>query len=178
MKRSEFDHAIRAAAGVLGVDELLVIGSQAIHASTPELPPEAQRSIEVDIVPFDDDDGRKADLVDGAIGEASLFHESFGIYAQGVSEATAILPRGWRKRLLRYESASTKGVVAWCLEMHDLWISKAIAGRPKDDEFCRAVLERGLVSHATLLERLKAVPKLDAQRRESIRAKITRWSGS
>jgi len=25
--------------------------------------------------------------------------------------------------------------------MHDLWISKAIAGRPKDVEFCRALAE-------------------------------------
>ncbi len=141
MKRSDFDHAIRAAAAVLGVDELLVIGSQAVHATMRDgLPPEAHRSVEVDVVPFDDPDGRKADLVDGTIGEASMFHETFGIYAQGVSENTAVLPAGWRDRLIRYESPATNGVVAWCLELHDLVISKSIAARPKDDEFCRALL--------------------------------------
>ena len=35
MKREEFAHAVRAAGAVLGVDELLVIGSQALHASDP-----------------------------------------------------------------------------------------------------------------------------------------------
>ena len=51
MKRSEFEHAIRAAGSILGTAELVVIGSQAIHATvTGDLPEEAQRSIEVDIV--------------------------------------------------------------------------------------------------------------------------------
>ena len=50
MKRAEFEHAVRAAAAVLGVRELLVIGSQALHASVDsDLPPEASRSIEVDV---------------------------------------------------------------------------------------------------------------------------------
>ncbi len=62
MNRSDFDHAIRAAGGVLGEQELLVIGSQAVHASLPEpVPPEARRSVEVDVVPFDDPEGTKAD---------------------------------------------------------------------------------------------------------------------
>jgi hypothetical protein len=72
----------------------------------------AQRSIEVDIVPFDDPDGLKADLIEGSIGEASMFHATFGYYAQGVSETTAILPGGWRDRLRRFDSPGTGGVVA------------------------------------------------------------------
>ena len=39
----------------------------------------------------------KADLIDGSIGEASMFHETFGYYAQGVVERTAVLPDGWRE---------------------------------------------------------------------------------
>ena len=50
MKREEFEHTIRAAASVLGVREVLVIGSQALHASVDgELPIEASRSVEVDV---------------------------------------------------------------------------------------------------------------------------------
>ena len=33
MKREAFEHAIRAAGAVLGVREVLVIGSQTLHAS-------------------------------------------------------------------------------------------------------------------------------------------------
>ena len=36
MTRDGFEHAIRAAGAVLGVDEVLVIGSQAVHASLDE----------------------------------------------------------------------------------------------------------------------------------------------
>ena len=62
MKREEFEHAIRAAGAVLGVSEVIVIGSQALHASVAgELSPEASRSVEVDVAAMDDPDGRMAD---------------------------------------------------------------------------------------------------------------------
>ena len=79
MKRSEFEHAIRAAGSILGTNELIVIGSQAIHAAiSDELPEAAQRSVEVDLVAFQDPEGRKADLIDGSIGEASMFQATYG----------------------------------------------------------------------------------------------------
>ena len=158
MKRSEFDHAIRAAGAILGETEILVIGSQAVHGSlTGDLPEAAERSVEVDIAPFDDADARKADLIDGSIGEASMFHVTFGYYAEGVSETTAVLPNGWRDRLVRYESPLTNGVVAWCLDLHDLWLSKAVAGRPKDLDFCRGLTRERLVDPVVLRERLASI---------------------
>lgn len=177
MNREQFDHAIRAAAGVLGVTEVLVIGSQAIHASMPRaLPAEALRSVEVDIVPFDDPDGVRADLIDGSIGEASMFHETFGYYAQGVGPTTAVLPEGSRDRLIRYEEPAS-GVVAWCLEPHDLWVSKAVAGRAKDAEFCDALIRRGLVDAEVLRVRVALVRDLDQSRRDLALAWIDRASG-
>lgn len=174
MKRVEFEHAIRAAGAVLGVRELLVIGSQALHASVEgKLPPEASRSVEVDIAAMrGDPDGRMADLIDGSIGEASMFHATFGYYAQGVVETTAVLPKGWRRRLVRFESPGTNGVIAWCLEPHDLWVAKAIAGRPKDLEFCRALLDRALVRGERLRARLAKVEALDPRVRAAAAARI------
>ncbi len=50
MRRVEFEHAIRAVGSILGTDEVLVIGSQALHASlSADLPEAAQRSVEVDV---------------------------------------------------------------------------------------------------------------------------------
>lgn len=174
MKREEFEHAIRAAGAVLGVREVLVIGSQALHASVAgELPAEASRSVEVDVAAMSDDaEGRLADLIDGSIGEASMFHATFGYYVQGVVETTAVLPAGWRERLVRFETPGTNGVVAWCLEPHDLWVSKAIAGRPKDLEFCRALLDRELVRCDRLRERLAQVEALDPRVRAAAAARI------
>ena len=159
--------------------ELLVIGSQAAHGSlVGDLPEEALRSVEVDVAVFDDPDGAKADLIDGSIGEASIFHESFGFYAQGVTEATAVLPQGWRARLVDYESPATGGVVAQCLELHDLWVSKAVAGRPKDTDFCHAFLDRGLVDPKVLRERLAETHEVPNAVLERVRNQIDGGSGS
>lgn len=122
-----------------------------------------------------DPDGRKADLIDGSIREASMFHGTFGYYAQGVAETTAVLPDGWRDRLVRYESPGRNGVVAWCLELHDLWISKMIAGRPKDLEFGRALLSEGLVHPDELLGRLGQVTALAEEVRAGIVRRVEAW---
>lgn len=176
MNRSEFEHAIRAAGSILGTSQLMVIGSQALHATVAdELPEAAQRSVEVDIVAFDDADEQKADLIDGSIGEASMFHATYGYYARGVSESTAVLPDGWRARLVRFETPATNGVAAWCLEAHDLWISKAVANRDKDREFCQELLNEGLVDRDVLRARLDAVDNLAAGQQTLIRQQIETW---
>jgi hypothetical protein len=173
VKRHEFEHAVRAAGAVLGVDELIVIGSQALHGSLAnDLPEEAARSVKVDVAFAGDTDGRMADLLDGSIGEASMFHETFGYYAQGVTERTATLPDGWRERLVAFETPGTNGVRALCLDIHDLWIAKAIANRPKDVEFCQALAERGVVSATTLTERLANVNDLDRRVRSTVEGRI------
>lgn len=164
MTRKQFAHTIRAAGAILGVDSVLVIGSQAVHASIDQLFPAASRSIETDISALVDKDGTLANLIDGSIGELSIFQETFGYYAQGVTPQTAILPEGWRKRLVPFNSPDTNGVTAYCLELHDLWISKAIAHRPKDIEFCEQLLKKKYVDSDTLKERLKKVLALSAQK--------------
>lgn len=82
------------------MNDVLVIGSQAPHASVAgELPEEAARSVEVDLAAFGDADGRGADSIDGALGEAPMFHATFGYDAHGVAGTTAVRPAGWRDRL-------------------------------------------------------------------------------
>jgi hypothetical protein len=174
MKRQEFEHTIRAAGAILGANELLVIGSQAIHASMKRPFPEAQVSIEVDIAAFDDEDGTKADLLDGSIGQLSIFQETYGYYAQGVTPKTAVLPEGWKQRLVPFRSPATGGVTAYCLEPHDLWVSKAVAARPKDVSFCKALLKRKLVRPEMLAERLTATRGLKPEVREFVTKLIPR----
>jgi hypothetical protein len=90
MKRRDLEHIIRAADDIADDDEIVVIGSQAILGQYPEAPPELCVSIEAESYPKNKP-GR-ADLIDGSIGEGSPFHETYGYYAQGVGETTAILP--------------------------------------------------------------------------------------
>ena len=156
MRHDQFEHVIRAAGAVLGVDEVIVIGSQAILGSFLELPPGATMSMEADIVgPGGQDD---ADKIDGVLGELSPFYESFGIYADGVGPDTATLPHGWSERLVDYANPNTNGVTARCLEPHDLLASKLYAGRDKDLAFSRTAIDAGLVDVGELRERIRALP--------------------
>lgn len=169
MNRSQLEHIVRSAGAILGDDTVIILGSQAILATFDHgLPVAATRSIEADVLPIDDSDERKADLIDGTIGEGSPFHETFGIYADGIGEKTARLPSGWRDRLVPFVNENTNGIVAQCLDVHDLWISKALAGREKDREFCDALLEFDLVDRTVLHERLGETTTTDDERQRVV----------
>ena len=156
MNRAQLEHVLRAASQVAGEHEVLVIGSQAILGGLPEdrLPVEATSSIEVDVTFLDDPHDVKSDLVDGAIGELSRFHETFGYYAQGVSVTTATLPRGWRERLVVVHTAGPVPARGLCLDPHDCVLAKLLAGREKDLTFATALISAGLIDPGVLSERL------------------------
>lgn len=154
MNRAQLEHVIRAAATIAGDQEIVVIGSQAILGRYPDAPPELLVSADVDVYPRHNPE--RADLIEGSIGELSPFHETYGYYAQGVGERTAVLPEGWESRLVPVPTPAGTGL---CLEPHDLVISKYAAGREKDRDYVRAVAKHGLAGRATLLSRL-AVTRL------------------
>ncbi len=171
MTRSQLEHVIRAAATIAEDDEIIVIGSQAILGQFPDPPPELCRSMEADVWPRNRPE--RWELVDGSIGELSPFHETFGYYAQGVGPETAVLPAGWEARLVLLRTPATRGATGLCLDVHDLVISKYVAGRDKDRDFVRAVLRHRLARPTVLLERLAATP-VSAERRTDIAAQIGR----
>jgi len=152
MRREQLEHIIRAACGITGAPAVVIVGSQAILGQFPDAPEELRVSIEADV--FTLRDPADADLIDGSIGERSTFHETFGYYAHGVGRETAVLPHGWEDRLIRLENANTGGGAGLCLEVHDLAVSKLIAGRDKDREFIHALLRRRLAERGVLAERL------------------------
>jgi hypothetical protein len=172
VKKSELAHILRAACEITGDPEILVIGSQSILGSFTEnqLPDTATRSIEADIAFFDDPGEQKSDLVDGAIGEVSLFHESFGVYGQGVDLSTAVLPEGWQDRLVAFNDPEAGESRALCLEPHDLVMSKLVAGRTKDHEFARELLKAGLVQVEALLARADLL-----QVSAVVKRRVIRW---
>lgn len=106
----------------------------------------------------DDTDASKALEVDGVLGEFSPFHELYSYYAQGVALSTALLPAGWRDRLVRYDLRAADPAEAVCLDPHDLVISKLLAYREKDLQFAAALVEAGLIDLEVLGERVKDVP--------------------
>lgn len=171
MKRSELEHLIRAAGAIADDGEIVVIGSQAVLAQYPDAPAALLASMEADVYPLNRPE--RADLIDGAIGEGSSFHEQFGYYAQGVGASTATLPRGWRQRLVRLANANTRGVQGLCLDVHDLAISKYVAGREKDLEFTAALARHGMTRKQTLLQRA-AETRLMPEVRKLVEGRIVR----
>lgn len=158
MTRSDLEHLIRAAGKIAGDRELVIVGSQAVLGQFPEAPGILSRSMEADLYPLSRPE--LADSIDSAIGEGSTFHQTHGYYAQGVGPDTATLPKNWKKRLVRIENPNTGGYAGLCLEVHDLAISKYVAGREKDREFTQALARYAMTNKAVLFERLAAT-KLD-----------------
>ena len=164
MRRSQLEHIIRAAGAITNLRDIVVIGSQAVLGQFPEAPDDLLVSIEADVFPKD-----RPDLsiqIDGAIGELSPFHQTFGYYAHGVDETTATLPGGWKDRLVPVRNDNTAGTTGWCLDVHDLAAAKLAAGRPKDLDFVRVLLRECMVEAATLHHRCGQLPLPEVRRAE------------
>lgn len=178
MTRDELEHIIRASAAVTNQYEFVIVGSQSILGQIPHPEPIFTMSAEADIYPLNAPE--LANEIDGAIGEGSKFHETYGYYAQGVGPETAVLPGGWWGRVHRVQSAGTNGRLGYTLDVTDLFMSKAAAGREKDRVFCMALLEYGYVKPKEAVALVDDMPLGDdpAQRkglRSSLRARIRRW---
>lgn len=84
-----------------------------------------------------------------------------------------MLPAGWRKRLVKIRNENTGGGAGLCLEIHDLAVSKLVAGREKDLDFLTVALRHRLANPPMIRERLAATP-LDADRQKLCLARLQR----
>jgi hypothetical protein len=145
-------HVLRAAASIAAADSFVVIGSQSVLLSHPYAPEELLVSRELDLYPAMHPE--RADLIDGAIGAGSQFHETFGYYADGVSPETAVMPADWMK----YSQLHYIGdITVVCPDLHDIAVSKSVAGRDKDAAWVSALLRHHMIEPARLIERLEAL---------------------
>lgn len=171
MQRPQLEHIIRASVGITGATEIVVIGSQAVLGQFPNAPADLLVSIEADVFTFRSPDD--ADLIDGSIGEGSPFHQTFGYYAHGVAEETAILPAGWKERLIPVRNANTGNGCGLCLEVHDLAVAKLAAGREKDTAFVTELFHHKLADARLIESRLHQSP-LAGERLELALARLKR----
>ena len=163
MNRIQLEHIIRAASEISGDPEIVVIGSQAIHAQKMKLPPIAFHSVEADVYPRNHPE--RADLIDAAIGELSQFHKTHGYYVHGIGPETAVLPAGWEQRIIRISNPNTGGATGFCIDVHDLVLSKYAAGREQDIAFNRELVRHGIVSKRKLTRLVPSMPIDDVRKR-------------
>jgi hypothetical protein len=169
MKKQQVDHALRAAGNITGEKQFVIIGSQSLHGKYPDVADEILTSFEVDLIATKNTDRTQWLNV---IGVESPFHETYGYYVDPVDGKTAILPKGWKGRLVNLPPGDTGGVKGLCLEPHDLAIAKYAASRGKDLIFTRELARRGITSEERLLSLLERT-SVDAALRDRIRAHIT-----
>lgn len=163
MYRSQLQHVILEIGQRFEFAEFHIIGSAAILATLPN-PPEGALTAtrDVDVIPPDDDE-RMADRISFVLGEASDFDREYGYYAQGVTSSTPrYAPTGWKARAIPIRVDQYTG---WCMDPHDLVLSKLGAGREKDLAFAKDVADLGLLRRDELLLRAADVPCSDDERR-------------
>jgi len=106
MNRAALEHILRAAAAIANEREFVVIGSQAVLGQFPEAPDALLASIEADLYPRHAPD--KSDLIDGAIGELSAFHQTFGYYACRHMRRGQVVPRRTAGPAARFVAACAR----------------------------------------------------------------------
>lgn len=149
MQRDEIEHVLRAAAAISRENSFVLVGSQAVALLLDTAPAQLLVSTEIDLYPALHPE--KAELIDGAIGALSSFHDAFGYHADGVGPETATLPPDWMQRAKLFYFGD---VTAICPDLHDLAASKCAASRDKDAEFVRLLLQHQLIQLDTLLNRI------------------------
>jgi len=94
------------------------------------------------------------------MGRGSKFYRQHSFFLDCVDPGLATLPDGWTERLIPFRTPRTGGVTAWCLEPNDLFVSKLVAWREKDQLFLKSMLRHKLAKPAVVLRRIAelAVP--------------------
>ena len=149
MKRVELEHVLRASAAITLDNSFVVVGSQAVLLEFPDAPAELLLSNELDLYPAVHPE--RSELIDGAIGQLSMFHDTFGYYADGVGPETAVMPADWMTFANLYYIGE---LTAICPDLHDIAVSKCVAGRDKDAAWVRALLRHDMIKIHRLVERL------------------------
>lgn len=173
MTREQLEHIIRAAGRITKEYEFVIIGSQSLLGAKPNPSSEFTASMEADIYPLHAPE--KSHDIDVHIGEGSRFQEVYGYYAEGVDPSTAKLPSGWMDRVHKVQNANTDLFIGYCIDPLDLFLAKAYASRPKDRDFCIAMLKHGFAQLDKALEFADAMP-LDAEEMRRLRATVRRWA--
>jgi hypothetical protein len=150
VKKRELEQTLRAAARIAGDQEFFLIGSQAVHAFCRRPPAEVLLSQECDIYPKHRPE--MAGLIESKLGRRSKFARANGFYADVVTPEIATLPNRWEHRLKPFVAGRA---TAFCLEVHDLIVSKLAAGRLKDLEFIGALLRKKLGDPRIVRKRIR-----------------------
>lgn len=129
--------------------QITVLGSSSLLAGNPDLGEKGrplELSLDADFL-VEPCDSRQAGVLHEAIGEGSLFHREYGVYADFMRpDITETFPAGWQGRCVYL--GRDKSVR--CLNPIDLAVVKLKLGREKDVELLKAMIKTGILTITAL----------------------------
>ena len=146
---------LRAAGDITGENQFIIIGSQSIHAKYPDRFESAHISVEVDLYAKNHPEHTNNLM---QLDKRPCSTKPMATTQTPVDATTAVLPKGWKGRLVNLPVTATNGVAGLCLDPHDLLISKYVAHREKDVDFNREVIASGVIDADQLLKLIDATP--------------------
>ena len=157
MRKSDLFELVLAIKSLTPEEMPIIVGSQAVHLVT-NFPPEIVRqSIECDFL-FTGKSKTRTEI-NKKLGVFSKYQIENGFYADALGLATVVLPTGWQERLRKLEDENGE-MVANVAEIHDIAVSKLIAGREKDYVFLKELFLRNYIAIDTFLERAKLIREM------------------
>jgi hypothetical protein len=133
----------------------IIVGSQAIFAIT-DFPPEiVRKSVECDYL-LQTKLAKLRSTLTEKLGIFSNYQQEKGFFADILGLATVVLPTYWETRLVELKTEDGQ-ILAFCVEIHDVAVSKLMAGREKDFEFLQIAFQSDYLEISTFIERTKLI---------------------
>lgn len=158
MRKLDLFELIREITEISSEAKPIIVGSQAVHAVTENLPEIARKSIECDFLFIGGKTETRA-AINKKLGVFSNFQLEHGFYADALGLATVVLPPDWRERLKPLFDEKGE-VIAYCAEIYDIAVSKLIAGREKDFQFLKATILLEIISVKEFITRIRLVESM------------------
>ncbi len=155
MKRWQFFDLIRRVSDLTKITEPVIVGSHSLFAVTEFVPEIVDRSVEADFL-LGQHGHEMMEMVRDNLGHLSDFYEKHGYFADPLGMAVVSFTPGWQDRLQPLKDDNGQ-VVARCLEIYDLAVSKLIAGRDKDLIFLCYLLDSRMILMEAFMERAETI---------------------
>ena len=161
MKASDADRLLIEFAQLINAEKILVIGSQAIHATHPDPPIDVVTdSREIDAIPLPYEQFEKWFFyAHERLGSDSEFDLENQLYVDMVNVKVPKLPPDWEARCTHRTLNREDGTRVDVLypDIYDLLLTKLLANRPQDEAFLRGVKQLQKLDGSLLATRLEAV---------------------
>lgn len=150
MEYSQLKKLIRNVVESTNKENIMLFGSQVLYAKFKNIENKnIVKSYEADFTLYKYKNKQEledfVDLVDGANGEFSQYHQTNGFYAEGVSSFNESFPKNYKNRLVNFQYSDNPKDVVQFMNVKDVVVMKLRRMDPKDHSFIEYCIEKDLI---------------------------------